>query len=95
MPRVVRTPQANEDVLTIWEYIADDNVEAADRLLRKIGDLFQYLAENPFMGHEHEEYHPGLRSFPLGNYSIFYHPIKDGIEVYRVLHGARQLEDLL
>jgi plasmid stabilization system protein ParE len=28
-------------------------------------------------------------------YISFYHPIDDGVEVYRVLHGARRLEDLL
>ena len=29
MPRIIRTPQANEDALAIWEYIAQDSVSAA------------------------------------------------------------------
>jgi toxin ParE1/3/4 len=31
---------------------------------------------------------------PLGNYIIFYRPIDDGIEVVRILHGARDLPPL-
>lgn len=32
---------------------------------------------------------PGLRLFPLGNYLIFYLPEPEGIQVIRVIHGAR------
>jgi len=34
----------------------------------------------------------GLRSFPIGKYVIFYVPRSRGIEVVRVLHGARDLK---
>lgn len=33
-----------------------------------------------------------LRSHPHGNYVIFYRPIGDGIEIVRVLHGARDID---
>jgi toxin ParE1/3/4 len=32
-----------------------------------------------------------LRSFPIGNYLAFYRDIAGGIELVRVLHGARKL----
>lgn len=32
---VVRTRLANEDLLDIWRYIAQNNIEAADRLLEQ------------------------------------------------------------
>jgi len=32
-----------------------------------------------------------VRSFPVGNYVIFYRPHGDGIVVIPVLHGARDL----
>jgi len=38
-----------------------------------------------------EDLAPSLRSFPVGNYLIFYRPITDGVEVVRMLHGAREL----
>lgn len=33
--------------------------------------------------------------FPVGNYLILYRPIEAGVEIVRVLHGARQWRDLL
>jgi toxin ParE1/3/4 len=33
--------------------------------------------------------------FPVGNYVILYRPIEAGVEIVRVLHGARQWQDLL
>ena len=35
---------------------------------------------------------PGVRSFPVGNYLIFYRETGQGIEIIRVLHGARNLD---
>ncbi len=43
--RVIRTPLANEDVLVIWDYIARDNVQTADKLLLRIDETFEKLAE--------------------------------------------------
>ena len=33
MKRFILTPRAKQDVDDIWDYIADDNIEAADRVL--------------------------------------------------------------
>lgn len=45
----------------------------------------------PGLGRQESKLAPNLRSFPLGNYLIFYRPIEDGIAVVRVLHGARDI----
>ena len=89
------TLRAEEDVRDIWLYIAADNIEAADKLIDRFTERYEQLAANPQMGPAQEQYLRGLRSFPVGNYIVFYRPIEDGIEVYRVLHGARHLGDLL
>jgi len=44
------------------------------------------------MGREREELQRGLRSFPVGNYVVFYRLIEKGIEVVRVLSGYRDVE---
>jgi toxin ParE1/3/4 len=49
------------------------------------------LAQFPGVGPAREELAAGLRSCPLGSYVIFYRVVKGGIEVARVLHGARNL----
>jgi toxin ParE1/3/4 len=36
-----------------------------------------------------------LRSFSVGNYLIFYFPIEGGIDIVRVLQGARDIEGFL
>jgi toxin ParE1/3/4 len=36
-----------------------------------------------------------LRSFPVGNYVIFYREVSEGIEIIRVLHGARDIEGII
>ena len=89
------TRQADDDVLGIWEYIAADNLTAADRLIDRFTEVFGKLARNPAMGVRQEQHRAGLRCFPVGKYVIFYTVGNDEILIYRVLHGARRLEDLL
>lgn len=43
-------------------------------------------------GKSRDELAPGMRSFPIGRYVVFYMPLEDGIDVIRVLHGARDIE---
>ena len=91
--QILRTPLANDDMLSIWEYIAADNEATADNFLRQIDQVFQRLVESPGIGRSQDQFTSGLRSFPIGRYVIFYQTIPNGIEIIRVLHGARQLED--
>jgi len=46
------------------------------------------------MGKNRDELHPGLQSFPVSKYLIFYMPINDGIEIIRVLHGMMDIDAL-
>ena len=91
MPRILRTPLAEDDLLSIWDYIAEDSLDAADRVVREISEKFEALASSPRSGTPREELAPSLRSDPVGNYIVFYLPLKDGIEVIRVLHGAMDI----
>ncbi len=91
MPKIIKSPRAKSDLLDIWDYIADDSTTSADNFLNTIGHKIQTLARSPKMGRMREELAPNLRSFPVGNYIIFYRPIKNGVEIARVLSGARDL----
>ncbi len=44
------------------------------------------------MGRNRDELYPGLQSFPVGKYLIFYMPISGGIEIIRVLHGMMDID---
>ena len=96
MSRLVhRSPLAEQDYRDIWRYIARDNEDAASRLLRRIDRKLELYTENPGMGTKRDKLAPGLRSFPIGNYLAFYRIVRDGIELVRVLHGARDLKKVL
>jgi toxin ParE1/3/4 len=93
LPRL--TEQAEADLDEIWLQIALDDVLVADQFIDRILNRCQLLAEKPRMGRERPELRAGLRSFAVGSYLIIYPPIGDGIEVVRVLHGARDLARLI
>ena len=92
MARIQRRPRASDDIAEIWDYIADDSVVQADAFVDRLDRKLQLLATQPMMGRARDELAPGLRSMPFGRYVIFYEPLKDGIVVVRVLHGARDVD---
>lgn len=93
--RVTRTDQAEQDLLEIWAYVAADNPRAADRLLDRIDAAARVLADFPRLGPARDDIAPGFRYHVVGNYLIFYREAEGGIEIVRVVHGARRLSDLL
>src|SRR5258706_3757792 len=95
MASVVVRPRASEDLAEVWAYIAQDSVKHADRFAVLIDDHFRALARRPLMGRSRPELAPELRSFPVGHYVIFYLPLPKGVEIVRVLHGARDIGSIL
>jgi toxin ParE1/3/4 len=94
MAQAIRTPRARRDLADIWHFIALDNVSAADRLIDSIADSLAQLADHPRMGPERAHLGRDVRSFPVGNYILYYRIISGGVELLRVLHGARDVRDL-
>ena len=91
MSRVQLSLQAANDLEEIEDFISRDNPAAAARLLLNVLEKFQLLSQHPALGYDRSELRPKLRGFPVGNYIVFYLPANDGIEVVRVLHGARDV----
>ena len=87
MSRYRLSEQSLLDLDDLWLYIASDNVTAADRFIDELVGKFQALATQPGIGRTRDELGESLRSFPVGNYVIFYRAMQDGIEVVRVLSG--------
>lgn len=89
MPRIVLSPLAQADIDEIWDYIARDNTRNADRFIDRIEQRFGLLATDPRLGVACQDLRPGLRRFGYARYLIYYRLIRGGIEVVRVIHGAR------
>jgi toxin ParE1/3/4 len=86
-----RTAEAENDLLSIWRYIAKDKPQAATRLLRSIDEKCALLAENPQLGAARPDIAAELRYFSVGSYLSLYREISNEVEIVRVLHGARNL----
>ena len=96
MTRLVIAPEASRDLRRIRDYIAKDNPEAARRVVMRLRDLARLLAGAPALGRSRPELGRDLRSFVADPYVLFYRPLAGmtGIELARVLHGARDLDAL-
>ena len=94
MAEARRSLQAFRDLQEIWVYVAERSPQAANRLIDTFNAKCQALAESPGIGMKRDDLLMGLRSFPVGNYLVFYRQIEEGISIERVIHGARQIEDL-
>ena len=96
MPTVRRTPRVEQDLRQIVDFIAKDNLSAALSWLDETEALFRLLATQPEMGQRRQtKRFKRTRRHAHGNYVIYYRPITDGIEIFRVLHGARDQGKLL
>ena len=90
MSGFVLHPQADTDLEEIWEHIAADNLDAADRVLEEIYEAIQSLVPFPYIGHSR----PDLTARPLRfqsvrDYVIAYAPDEKPLAVVAVLHGRR------
>jgi toxin ParE1/3/4 len=75
----------------LWSFIAADNIDAADRVAERLKRAFDLIAVNPRSGRLRPDMGPGIRSFVVGKYVVFYRITLDGIDVGRVMHGARNI----
>jgi antitoxin ParD1/3/4/toxin ParE1/3/4 len=96
MSRYVLSVGAELDLNEIWEYIADDNIDAADRWIGKFFDAFEALANSPGIGHTRKD----LTDFPVlfwpvGDYLILYRIHSQRIEIVAVTQGARDIPSFL
>ena len=93
MPNSARkSPQTEIDLTSIYNFIADDSVKAADAWLKRIEDTFDMLAQTPMAGRARDDLSVNLRSFPVGRYIIFYTPVSDGVEVVRVMNSRQDID---
>ena len=89
MPTLIISPEAEQDLIDIWLYIAEDQPVNADHFLERLQEKAQKLAEFTDLGVDRLDLAPDLKSFPVDRYVLYYRPNDHGIELVRVLHGSR------
>jgi toxin ParE1/3/4 len=96
---LVVTGTAEAELTILAEYIARSSIRTAIRFYEAAQDSFQRIVRSPDLGVTLEFDAPAangvrawaIRGFP--NHLIYYRHIDSGIEVLRVLHGARDTQD--
>lgn len=101
MVEIRKRPIVIQDLIECADYIAQGNLEIAEQFLVAAEATFQQLGEMPGLGKFSKFSNPKLeriRQYSIKGfrrYLIFYLVIDSGIEILRVLHGARDLEAIL
>ncbi len=96
MPDVELTPAAAQDLEDIGYYIGIDQhrPSIAETILREIDATCRLYATQPLMGTSRPDLGESYRVFHHKRWVIIYRPISDGIEILRVVDGARDYPSL-
>jgi antitoxin ParD1/3/4/toxin ParE1/3/4 len=92
----VVTIEARNDLLEIWTYIAERNLDSADGVLADFRVMFDRLARTPAIGHYRADLADSrYRFWTVYSYVIVYRWTVAPIEIIAIVHGARQLDAFL
>jgi len=96
MTRFRLSPEAAQDIIDIYEYIAQDSVDAAERVRAEIYDAILGLTDLPGKGHRREDLtgRP-LLFWPVRMYQVIYRQHSQPLDVVAVLHGKRNIKRVL
>ena len=95
-PVIARKQAARDIDEAIAHYLDEDAQQAAIGFVDALEEAYAHLGRHPATGsprYGHDLQLPGLRSRPLTRYPhlIFYVERADHIDVWRVLHGQRDI----
>jgi toxin ParE1/3/4 len=97
---IYKHPQAMRDIEEAFVYLAEGNLNIGVTFLAMVEDSLEQLSDFPFIGKKRNFSNVSFAEIRMWQvkefekYLIFYQVIEQRIEVVRVLHGSRNLEDL-
>ncbi len=101
MSEVNKRPQAIRDLIELATYIAEDSLDISDRFLAFVEETFKKVAQMPGISKPCQFFNTtlaGVRQYAIKGfrkYIVFYRPTELGVEILRVIHGARDIEAIL
>jgi toxin ParE1/3/4 len=95
--RYVLAPQAALDLVEIWRYIKEQtSLTVADRVESAILEKIAFLAGTPGAGHSRKDLtEEDVKFFSVYSYLIVYRPTTKPLQILSILHGRRDLEQIL
>lgn len=94
MKQCIFSPRARKDFSEILDFIGKTSPDSALDFVTRLQLMCERLAEMPELGRKRDDLLPGMRAFPIERYTILYRIRKSGVEIVRVLHGARDIEGI-
>jgi toxin ParE1/3/4 len=103
MARVVKREAAKRDLIRQWVWYAENaSFEIADRFLTAADTTLADVSTHQDSGRPvftRRSNLQGMRRIPVGDgfekFLLFYFPIPEGVELVRVLHGGRDIAEIL
>ncbi len=101
MGEIRKHPQVIRDLIEIATYIAENDLDRSDNFLSAVEETFKQLGKMPQLGKKSYFSNPRLQNIRqlavkgFGKYLIFYQTMETGVEIIRVIHGAREIESIL
>jgi len=89
--KVRYTHRARADLLDIWIHIARQNLPAADQVYDRIEEKCRLLRDHPQLGPARPEVAEGARSLLIERWLALYRLAEGGVQVVRIIDGARDL----
>ena len=91
-------PIAVDDLVSIFDWIADDSPTNAAAFIEKLDRHIGSLATHAFLGHvprDEKLKNTGYRILVVESYLVFYLIRGKIVEIHRVIHGSRNLDDVI
>lgn len=91
-------PLVVSDLKAIRDYIAEDNEEAAGKIIAEIYSSFERIQQFPAIGAELSKrvsFKTDYKYLAHGNYIILYRVKKDCVDIYRVIDRFRDITSIL
>ena len=96
MAEIKWTEEANQWLKNIFDYIAEDNPSAAERVIQGIYNKSQVLKSFPEIGYKYRNEPEGeIRVLLYGHYRIAYLVTANAVEILGVFHGSLKIEEYL
>jgi toxin ParE1/3/4 len=91
-------PVAVNDLVSIFDWIANDSPRNAAAFVEKLDQRISNLRTHPLIGHVPRDetlQKSGYRVLVIESYLVFYIIRGRTVEIHRVIHGSRNLDDIV
>jgi toxin ParE1/3/4 len=90
--RLIVTDTAKADLRSIYDFIAQESPQAAERFTKDLATELHRLAIQGMTGSPRDWISPGLRGHPYRKRCFYFRVVEDKLFVIRVLHAQHDVD---